>query len=329
MRRRRLLQGGSRQGPIRSGPRGCPRPPLECSSRSGSSLSSPISHRRCRSSRRRESCSFRPRAGCTPSTRLRARSCGCIPPNCPWGTPRPTPTAGSTWADWIARFMPSTPTPARALDVQCHGRIPHESARGRGTRLCRQPRRVHVRGGGEHRKAGVETSHRGTDPAVGRVPGWVVFFGSQDAYAYALDARTGTQVWRSDKLPGMGWHSWWPVICKDVVLFTRTEVEKGLVGFQNDWLFSKNKTAKNLPGVRGTEPGDWAAGTPTVDIRTNPNGGTIPDWFERYPWRRSLIVLEHARPAKKSPSTWTTMGSRMPPRCCDKLPGMGWHSWWP
>ncbi len=120
----------------------------------------------------------------------------------------------------------------------------------------------------------------------------VVFFGSQDGCAYALDARTGTQVWRSDKLPGMGWHSWWPVIYKDVVLFTRTEVEKGLVGFQNDWLFSKNKTPKNLPGIRGTEPGDWAAGTPTVDIRTNPNGGTIPDWFERYPWRRSLLVLD-------------------------------------
>ncbi len=120
----------------------------------------------------------------------------------------------------------------------------------------------------------------------------VIFFGSQDACAYALDARTGTQVWRSDKLPGMGWHSWWPVIYKDVVLFTRTEVEKGLVGFQNDWLFSGNRTAKNLPGIRGTEPGDWAAGTPTVDIRTNPNGGTIPDWFERYPWRRSLIVLD-------------------------------------
>jgi len=120
----------------------------------------------------------------------------------------------------------------------------------------------------------------------------IVFFGSQDARAYALDARTGALVWRSDKLPGMGWHSWWPVIYKDVVLFTRTEVEKGLVGFQNEWLFSGNKTAKNLPGLRGTEPGDWTAGEPTVDIRTNPNGGTIPDWFERYPWRRSLIVLD-------------------------------------
>jgi outer membrane protein assembly factor BamB len=35
----------------------------------------------------------------------------------------------------------------------------------------------------------------------------VIFFGSQDARAYALDARTTAQVWRLDKLPGMGWHS--------------------------------------------------------------------------------------------------------------------------
>ena len=123
----------------------------------------------------------------------------------------------------------------------------------------------------------------------------VIYFGSQDAHAYALDAKTGRRVWQSPKLPGMGWHSWWPVIYKDIVMFTRTEVEKGLVGFQNQWLFEKalvdRRLANSLPGVRGAEPGAWAEGTPTIDIRTNANGGTIPDWFERYPWRRSLVVL--------------------------------------
>ena len=119
----------------------------------------------------------------------------------------------------------------------------------------------------------------------------VIIFGSQDARAHALDAKTGAPVWQSKQLPGMGWHSWWPVIYQDVVLFTRTEVEKGLVGFQNEWLFSK-KIPNSLPGIRGTAPGGWAAGEPTIDMRTNPNGGTIPDWFERYPWRRSLIVLD-------------------------------------
>jgi outer membrane protein assembly factor BamB len=118
----------------------------------------------------------------------------------------------------------------------------------------------------------------------------VVIFGSQDGCAHALDAKTGARMWQSKKLPGMGWHSWWPVIYKDVVLFTRTEVEKGLVGFQNEWLFP-NKVPQSLPGIRGIEPGGWAAGEPTMDIRTNAHGGTIPDWFERYPWRRSLVVL--------------------------------------
>ncbi len=123
----------------------------------------------------------------------------------------------------------------------------------------------------------------------------VIFFGSQDAHAYALDAKTGKRVWQSQKLPGMGWHSWWPVIYKDVVMFTRTEVEKGLVGFQSQWLFSKaladKSRANSPPGIRGTEPGPWVEGEPTIDIRTNPNGETMPDWLERYPWRRSLLVL--------------------------------------
>ena len=74
----------------------------------------------------------------------------------------------------------------------------------------------------------------------------------------------------------------------------------------------QNRTANNLPGIRGTEPGDWAAGTPTVDIRTNPNGGTIPDWFERYPWRRSLIVLER-QTGKEVAFDLDNDGTRMPP----------------
>lgn len=57
----------------------------------------------------------------------------------------------------------------------------------------------------------------------------VIYFGSQDAHAYALDAKTRARVWQSKKLLGLGWHSWWPVIYKDVVMFTRTEVEKGSV----------------------------------------------------------------------------------------------------
>jgi outer membrane protein assembly factor BamB len=46
----------------------------------------------------------------------------------------------------------------------------------------------------------------------------VVYFASNDSYAYALNAETGSLVWKSQKLPGSGFHSWWPVIYRDWVV---------------------------------------------------------------------------------------------------------------
>ena len=225
--------------------------------------------------------------------RIQARICGCIPPSFPWGT-RPTYAGGRVYVGGLDRKI-------HAIDADTgQGLWTFSAAGGFHTSPLVVGGLVYA-GSRDGCMYAVDANsgelvwkHQtgGQILQSAAYQDGVIFFGSQDARAYALDARTGTQVWQSDKLPGMGWHSWWPVIYKDVVLFTRTEVEKGLVGFQNEWVFSKNKTAKNLPGVRGTEPGDWAAGEPTVDIRTNPNGGTIPDWFEQYPWRRSLIVLD-------------------------------------
>jgi len=43
----------------------------------------------------------------------------------------------------------------------------------------------------------------------------VVYFASNDAYAYALNAATGTLVWKSEKFPGVGFDSYWPVIYTD------------------------------------------------------------------------------------------------------------------
>jgi len=39
-----------------------------------------------------------------------------------------------------------------------------------------------------------------------------LYFASNDSYAYAVNATTGQQVWKSVKFPGMGFHTWWPVI---------------------------------------------------------------------------------------------------------------------
>ena len=199
---------------------------------------------------------------------------GCTPPAFRWATRRPMPTGAFTWAAWIGSFMRSTRTPAGAS-----GHFPPAEAF--------TPARWSWTGWSM--PASRDGCMYAVDAATGKAV-WqyqtggqilqsaayqdgVIYFGSQDAHAYALDAKTGKRVWQSQKLPGMGWHSWWPVIYKDVVMFTRTEVEKGLVGFQNQWLFEKaladRRLANSLPGVRGTEPGDWAEGTrPSISAPT-------------------------------------------------------------
>lgn len=55
----------------------------------------------------------------------------------------------------------------------------------------------------------------------------VAYFAANDNYAYALDAATGALRWRSDKLPGDGYQAWWPVVYKDLVIFS------GAVAYRN------------------------------------------------------------------------------------------------
>ena len=119
-----------------------------------------------------------------------------------------------------------------------------------------------------------------------------LYFGSNDARAYALNADTGALVWQSAKLPGMGWRSWWPVIYRDWVVFTRTIYEKALSTIESQWLFSNTTLGDQIFGIPGNEPGDWVSGEFTLDVRTNPNGGTFADYFETYPHRREAFFLK-------------------------------------
>ena len=48
----------------------------------------------------------------------------------------------------------------------------------------------------------------------------VVYFAANDCYAYAVNITTGARVWKSAKLPGAGFYSWWPVIHGNYVIFT-------------------------------------------------------------------------------------------------------------
>jgi hypothetical protein len=125
----------------------------------------------------------------------------------------------------------------------------------------------------------------------------VIYFASNDAHAYALGADDGSLVWKSDKLPGAGFHSWWPVVYRDWVIFAGSynyvfDVSLSLpdaLSFEEQELRDVY-TKQGIPpgqyvGPTGNEPGDWVAGTLTIDA------SRITDYFEEMPWRRTYFVL--------------------------------------
>ncbi len=131
----------------------------------------------------------------------------------------------------------------------------------------------------------------------------VVYFASNDSHAYAVDANTGSLIWKSAKLPGAGFHSWWPVVYQDRVLLSTSrnyrKIEPGDPPLKEKDLLFPNRLLDPmgvLVGPLGSEPGNWVAGTPTIDTsksEVTSNGKTWPitEFLEQYPWRRSLIVL--------------------------------------
>jgi hypothetical protein len=133
-----------------------------------------------------------------------------------------------------------------------------------------------------------------------------VYFASDDSYTYALDAQTGDLVWKSAKLPGAGFHSWWPVVNGDYVIFAgsnnyRFSSDLGpgsLPSFEKTVVYPNGQTDPKgtLVGPMGTDSGAWVAGTPTINTskaETTPNGATKPitEYFEQFPWRRTYFVL--------------------------------------
>lgn len=151
-----------------------------------------------------------------------------------------------------------------------------------------------------------------------------VFFASNDMHAYAVNSGTGTLVWRSRKLPGAGFFSWWPVVYRDRVIFSASENYRdfqqpgGLIGLRNtereelypDRLINPRGTFIG-EGQAQALPGEWAAGTPVLDA------SVILDYFQRKPWRRSVVILDRftGEERETAPILWTGThsGSRYPP----------------
>jgi outer membrane protein assembly factor BamB len=143
----------------------------------------------------------------------------------------------------------------------------------------------------------------------------VVYFAANDNHAYALRVNTtnpnGELIWRSAKLPGDGFQSYWPVIYQDKVIFSGAEgyragIDPGTGSvidpngnpydtfdrLQKDDLFFDKPDNPIGPTVQLNE--DWTHGKEVID------GSRITDYLENNPqtdphlhkpWRRTYLVL--------------------------------------
>jgi outer membrane protein assembly factor BamB len=129
----------------------------------------------------------------------------------------------------------------------------------------------------------------------------VIYFASDDSHAYALSGTTGELIWKSDKLPGAGFHSWWPVVYQDWVIFAGSNNyphRYALEELDEQYVYP-NRTVDprgTLVGRLGKDPGNWVSGTPTIntsipEVTSNGATGTIVDYLEEKPWRRTYFVL--------------------------------------
>jgi outer membrane protein assembly factor BamB len=139
-----------------------------------------------------------------------------------------------------------------------------------------------------------------------------VYFASDDSHAYALQSSNGALLWKSAKLPGSGFHSWWPVIFGEYVIFAGSNNYRfgsdlgpgSLPNIEYTDVFPNYATDPKgkLVGPLGEAPGPWVNGTPTIDMSKS-NGGTLPvtEYFEQKPWRRTYLVLNKSTGTEK---TW-------------------------
>jgi outer membrane protein assembly factor BamB len=139
----------------------------------------------------------------------------------------------------------------------------------------------------------------------------IVYFAANDNYAYAVRVATGARVWKSAKLPGEGYHSYWPVIYQDKVIFStspayRSGLEPGTRSILDDSgsplgtyanvemrdLFPTEANGTLLGQVTAGQ--DWSHGNQIIKanrvaeyLEDNP----ASDAYKHKPWRRTVIVL--------------------------------------
>lgn len=124
----------------------------------------------------------------------------------------------------------------------------------------------------------------------------VVYFASDDNYAYAVRTSDGSQVWKSTQLPSDGFHSYWPVIFRNLVIFSssisyRFGGQPGTVeGFdrfhnmERDGVWP-NPSAGNLDLGPPLPDQPWAQGYPLYPATK------INNYHESKLWQRVVVAL--------------------------------------
>jgi hypothetical protein len=109
----------------------------------------------------------------------------------------------------------------------------------------------------------------------------VLYFASDDAYAYALDALTGALVWKSVKLPSAGFHSWWPAVTDNAVVFPAAR----------PYRFDAPPQISPLTDYTLGEPGlSGGFGAPNADGMSDATNAF--NYLETKPWLRSYYILD-------------------------------------
>jgi len=137
----------------------------------------------------------------------------------------------------------------------------------------------------------------------------VVYFASNDNFAYALRASDGSLVWKSERLPGDGYQSYWPVIYQDKVIFaTASGYRNGaypgagsvtdpsgspyakIYDIERDDLFggAANGAANGALIGEPVSGQSWAGGKQVLDA------SSITNYLEVKPWHRALIALNQS-----------------------------------
>ena len=117
-----------------------------------------------------------------------------------------------------------------------------------------------------------------------------IYFVSNDAYAYALNAQTGTLAWKSTKLPGGGFHSFWPVIYQNQIHIVSSH------NYRFGMLPSSNNGG--IFDLQGLELQDlysgMSDGTPigSRNADGSMNASKILNYHENKPYRRTYLILD-------------------------------------